>query len=287
MVMVLTLSLMLVFPVSQASAADMVHQVTNVGYKSFTVTWVTNIAETGYVNYETSANSLDNTAHDRRGQATKDNTHHVTITGLNADTTYYYEIVSGGATYNNSDVPYEITTGPDLGLPPMPEIISGKIYKADGIIVAEGAIVYISIGTSQALSVLVDSSGNWGIDIAPIRTADCRSYHAHSDSDDISVEAQSAADGIATQTVTIATAKSGALAVELTPDATADFNTDETVANVDESIQSSDVDVAKEATLAGTETETNKEMNLWLISGVPAGVIVLAVTVWLINKYRY
>lgn len=54
---------------------------------------------------------------------------------------------------------------------------------------------------------------------------------------------------------------------------------------MDESIQSSDA--AKEATPEEAETEPDKEINLWLISGIPAGVIVLAVTVWLINKYRY
>ena len=286
--MVLALSLMLVLPASQASAADMAHEVTNVGYKSFTVIWVTDVAETGYVNYGTSTSSLDSTAYDKRGQATEDDTHYVTIIDLTADTTYYYEIVSGGVIYNNSGIPYEITTGPDLGPPPMPEIISGKIYKADGITAAEGTIIYASIGTSQVLSALVDSSGTWGMDIAPIRTADYQSYHTYSDSNDISVEAQGAADSITTQTVTIATAKTGALAIELTPDATADFNTDETVANVDESIQSSDV--AKEASPeeAKAETEPDKEISLWLISGIPAGSIVLAVTVfWLINKYRY
>ena len=283
--MVLALSLMLVIPVSQVSATDMAHQVTNVGYKSFTVTWVTDATAIGYVSYGTSASSLDNSAYDRRGQTTEDDTHYVPIAGLTADTPYYYEIISGGVTYNNNGAPYEITTGPDLGLPPMPEIISGNIYKADGITAAEGTIIYVSIGTSQVLSVLVDSSGNWGMDIAPIRTADHQSYYAHSDSNDISVEAQGAADGITTQTVTIATAKTGTLAIELTPDATADFSAGETVANVDESIQSSDV--AKEATPEEAETEPDKEINLWLISGIPAGVIVLAVTVWLINKRRY
>jgi len=284
---VLALSLMLVFSVSQASAADIAHQVTNVGYKSFTVTWVTDVAETCYVNYGTSASSLGNTAYDRRGQTTKDNTHCVTITDLTADTTYYYEIVSGGVTYNNGSIPHEITTGPDLGLPPMPEIISGKMYKADGITAAESNIIYVSIGTSQKLSALVDSNGNWGMDIASIRTADYQSYYDHSDSNDISIEAQSAANSTASQIVTVATAKTGSLAIELVPEATADFNIDKTVANTDESIQSSDVDVTEEAKPREAETEPDKEMNLWLISGIPAGVIVLAMTVWFINKRRY
>jgi len=286
MAMVLALSLTLVLPVSQASAADMTYEMTNVGYKSFTVTWVTNGEEAGYVNYGTSASSLDNTAYDKRGQATEYNTNYVTITDLTADTTCYYEIVSGGVTYNNDSIPYEIATGPDLGPPLMPEIISGKIQKADGITATEGTIIYASIDTSQVLSALVDGSGNWGIDIAPIRTADNQSYHTHSDSDNINIEAQGAVDGITTQTVTVATAKSGVLAMELASDSAADFNTDEAVANnVDESIQSNDV--AKETTPEEAEIESDKEINLWLISGIPAGAIVLAVTVWLINKRRY
>ncbi len=46
----------------------MPHRVTNVGDKSFIVTWLTDITETGYQKHETSASSLDNTAHDDRGQ---------------------------------------------------------------------------------------------------------------------------------------------------------------------------------------------------------------------------
>jgi len=171
MAVVLALSMILVSPVNQASAADMAHQVTNVNNLSFTISWVTDATETGYVNYGTSASSLDNTTYDERGQATEDDTHHVTITGLTASTPYYYEIVSGGTTYNNGGVPYEITTGPGLDFK-MPDPITGTAYKVGGVTAAEGTIIYVTIDTSQILSVLVDSSGAWGLDIAPIRAAD-------------------------------------------------------------------------------------------------------------------
>ena len=206
---VFAMSLMFILPINQASAAGMTHQVTNAGDKSFTVTWVTDAAETGYVNYGTSAESLDNTAYDDRGETTEDDTHHVSITGLTANVPYYYEIASGSVTYNNDGAPYEITTGPGLTFT-MPEMVSGKVYKTGGVTAAEGAIVYANIGTSQVLSVLVDSSGTWGLNIAPIRTANYQSYYTHSDSDDISLDVQGGADGTATQTVTIATAKAGA-----------------------------------------------------------------------------
>jgi len=189
-------------------------QVTNVGNMSFTISWVSQNAEEGSVNYGTSASSLDDTAYDDRGQTTVDDTHYVTITGLTASTPYYYEIVSGGTTYSNSGVPYEITTGPGLDFK-MPDPITGTAYKTGGVTAAEGTIIYVSIGTSQKLSTLVDSSGAWGLDIAAIRAADYQSYYAHSDSDNITVEAQGAADGLATQTVTVATAKAGAPAMEV------------------------------------------------------------------------
>ena len=234
----LTLSMVFsLFPVNYALAADMPHQVTNVGDRAFTVTWVTSTEEEGYVNYGTSAESLT-PDYDDRGQATSDDTHHVTISSLSAGTTYYYEIVSDGVTYNNNGAPYEITTGPVLDFMMPEEMITGKVYKADGATAAEGAIVYARIGASQVLSALVDSNGYWGLNIAPIRAADYKTYYAHSDSNDINIEAQGAADGMTIQTVTVATAKTGALAVELTSDLTADSNTDE-------SVRSSDV--AKEA----------------------------------------
>jgi len=189
-------------------------QVTNVGNMSFTISWVSQDAEQGSVNYGASASSLDNTTYDERGQTTEDDTHHVTITGLTASTPYYYEIVSGGATYNNGGVPYEITTGPGLDFK-MPDPITGTAYKTGGVTAAEGTIIYVSIGTSQVLSTLVDSSGAWGLDIAAIRAADYQSYYTYSDSDNITVEAQGAADGLATQTVTVTIAKAGAPAMEV------------------------------------------------------------------------
>ncbi|TRZ47911.1 MAG: PKD domain-containing protein, partial [Dehalococcoidia bacterium] len=236
MAVVLALSMILVSPANQTSAADMTHQVTNVGNRSFTVSWVTDVTEIGSVNYGTSTSNLDNTAYDERGQATEDDTHHVTITGLTASTPYYYEIVSGGTTYNNSGAPYEITIGPGLDFK-MPDPITGTAYKEGGVTAAEGTIVYVSIDTSQILSVLVDSSGAWGLDIAPIRAADYQSYYAHSDSDDITIEAQGGADGTASQVVTIATAKAGEPAMTLATALTASFSADVAAASVGETIQ--------------------------------------------------
>ena len=310
MAMLLTLSMVLVLlPVNQVSAADMTHQVTNVGANSLTISWISQNAEQGHVNYGINADDLSNTAYDDRGQTTEDDTHHVIIIGLTAGTTYYYEIVSGGVTYNNGGVPYEITTGPTIsGPPPMPKIIGGKVYKTDGVTAAEGTIIYVSIGTSQVWSGLIDDSGTWALDIGPIRTADYQSYLTYFDTDDISLEAQGGADGTATQTVTVAVAlieAGGAPDMILAVTPIADFSVDVTVTEVDEEVAASPAlsaptasvtsdlsatpeKVNIEQTVEEAAPEPTKEMKWWLVGGILAGVIVLVTTIWLtINKYRY
>jgi len=232
-------SLMLALPPVQAEAADMTHQVTNVGDKAFAVTWTTSTAETGYVKYGTSAESLPSIASDDRGQTTEDDTHHVSIASLTANTTYYYEIVSGGTTYNDGGSPYEITTGPGL-LFAMPEMISGTVYKSDGTTAAEGTMLYAQIGTSQVLSGLVGNNGTWGLNIAPIRNSTYQSYYSHADGDDISLDADGSADGTTSQTVTITQAKAGTLEMTLAVSMAADFSADVLVADVDETIQFTD-----------------------------------------------
>ena len=189
----------------------------NVADLSFTVSWITNVDTTGQINYGTSPDSLDSTAYDDRGEATEDDTHHVTISSLVANTTYYFDVVSGETTDDNSGAHYQVTTGPGLDFK-MPELISGTAYQMDGETPAEGAIIYATIGYSQVLSGLVDENGTWGLNIAPIRTADYQSYYAYSDSDDISLEAQGGGVvGDASQTLTVAEARAGAPAMTLVP----------------------------------------------------------------------
>jgi len=207
------LLLVFIFPIGQVSAASIDHQVTNVRDRAFSVIWVTDSAETGYVNYGITSGNLNIKVYDDRGQDTIDDTHHVTITGLNPGTTYYYEIVSSGNTYNNNRSPYQMTTGPGLGFT-LPEMISGKVYKAGGA-EAEGTIIYISMGTSQVLSSLVNDQGAWAMDVAPIRTADYQAYITYTNDDSISLDASGGRDGTASTTTTLAAAKGGELEMTL------------------------------------------------------------------------
>ena len=207
-IMGLVLSLLLLLPPDHSLAAGITHEISNLGDKAFTVSWTSPVTEQCHVNYGTSPGALDQTAYDDRGQNTRDYTHHVSITGLDDVTTYYYSIVSGGLTYDNNGFPYEITTGPSLDFV-MPEVIQGKAFQGSETSPAEGAIVYVRVGTSGLLSALVDGNATWAIDIAPLRTANGQSYYQHTAGDDIILEACGELDSTATKTVTIASAITG------------------------------------------------------------------------------
>ena len=189
-------------------------RITNVADKSFSVSWVSQSAERGQVNYGISPDTLTHTAYDDRGETTQDDTHHSTIAALNANTAYYFEVVSGGVTYNDGGTLFEVTTGPSLAFT-MPEMVNGQVFKANGTTPAEGTIIYAQIGTSssQMLSSLADATGTWGLNIAPVRTTDFQEYYTHADTDNLSIQFQGASDGTGSQIVTIETAKAGAPAV--------------------------------------------------------------------------
>ena len=270
------LFLMLAFPLGQVSAASMLHQVTNVRDRAFSVSWITDSAETGYVNYGIFSGNLNITVYDDRGQPTIDDTHHVTITGLNPGTTYYYEIVSGGVICNNNGSPYQMTTGPSLEFT-MPEMISGRVYKANGA-EAEGTIIYASIGTSQVLSSLVNDQGAWALDIAPIRTADYQAHFAHDNDDSISLDARGGGAGTATATITVVVAKSGALEMTLaggTGQDTAFTSSDDTVGT--ESVS--------DGGQSGVFTTQSGSIHWWV--WLASGLVVLSVVGFLLKKFVF
>lgn len=186
------------------------HQVSNIVDKGLTVSWISQKAEQAQVNYGTSPTALNLRAYDDRGEATQDYTHHVTIINLFANTTYYYEIISGGTTYNDGGEPFEVTIGPTLDFVMPNEFIGGKVYWLDGATPASGAIVYARLSDSQVLSALVAGTGDWGIDLTPVRTGNLQEYYAHSGNDDILLEARGALGTVATRTVPVTTAITGA-----------------------------------------------------------------------------
>jgi hypothetical protein len=184
-------------------------RITNVRDGSLTISWITNSPATGYVNFGLTT-ALGSTAYDDRGDTTVDDTHHVTLSGLSPETTYYFDVASDSTVDDNGGVHYTVSTGPTLGLP-VPDTIYGQVFLADGVTPAEGAIVYITLmdsngagspGQAAPMSTLVDEYGYWTVNLGNSRVAGLTNYFLYSSSgDSVAIEVQGAAQGTASQTV--------------------------------------------------------------------------------------
>ncbi len=193
-------------PAAVNASAPYEHKVTNVNDVSFTVSWITAVEETGYVEYGTTT-ALGSIAHDERGAGTIDDTHHVVVDGgLMPNQEYYYDIISGGDRDDNGGLHYTVTIGPTLDIP-QPDDILGEVLKNDGSTSAEGTIVYITVThldvTSQELSTLVESSGWWGVNLGGVRTQDYQAHFSYVGADLVSLFAQGAVDGSDVETPTV------------------------------------------------------------------------------------
>lgn len=155
-------------------------QITNVTDETFTVSWVTDEPTVGFLSYGDNP-SVSTTITDDRDQVSGDTgsfrTHHVTVRGLAAETTYYFKIGSGPGQdlYDNAGQPYEVTTGARLGAAAEAETINGKVVTIAET-PAEGAIVYVRINTAAPVSTLVRASGSWAISLSSIRETSLDSY---------------------------------------------------------------------------------------------------------------
>ena len=200
-------------PLSSAASAGVIIyevQATNVRDTSFNVSWTTNQLTTGEVHYGTDPANLAQTAYDKRGATTSDDTHYAILTGLTPETAYYFDVVSDGTVDDNNGNHYSVTTGPTLVLPSS-DTIYGQVFKSDGTTPAQGTIVYITLedndslgssGQAAKMSTLVESSGYWYTNLGNARASDLSAYFEYSASgDNVMLLAKGAAEGCASQTV--------------------------------------------------------------------------------------
>jgi len=167
-------------PRASAEYAPRQVRVTNITDRSFTVSWTTDQSTSGFVKYGTTT-SLGSTIQDDRDQLSGNSgsfrTHFVTVRGITAGTKYFFKIGSGPnqSLYDNNGQPYEISSGPDIGVAPTSDIASGTIVT-NAQAPAEGAIVYLTLSQAGPLSGLVRASGSWAVTISNARTPDLASY---------------------------------------------------------------------------------------------------------------
>lgn len=151
--------------------------ITNVWENGFTVSWTTDTASDGHVDYGPTA-ALGNTVADAVASTT---THYVDVSGLLPETIYFFQIRSGSTTDDNGGAYYSVTTGSVLGGNPGSHNLYGYLFESNGTTAVPNAIVYLQLqdadgspatGDSAWVSARTDNSGLWFYNLSNIRTVD-------------------------------------------------------------------------------------------------------------------
>jgi hypothetical protein len=162
-------------------------KITNITGGMFTISWISDKSEPGSIRYGKTGDNLNKTAWDDRGKEFKGRNHHVSIMGLEPETRYFFDIISGDCIDDNAGKHYSVTTGKSL-IPQGSDQVYGKIYGPYGED-ATGAIVYIklrdndgvgTLGESGIISVLVGKEGYWFVDLINFRTRDGKAFFEYS-----------------------------------------------------------------------------------------------------------
>ena len=209
-------------------------RISNVRDGSATISWATSSSVTGSVLYGLASSGAgpSTPAYDSRGSTTASTIHYVNITSLVPNTPYTFDLVSGNTTDTRSGQHYSFTTGPTLSVK-SPDTVSGTV-SIDGGGTPDAAVVYISATYTDAatgnsvpcgaISAIVSSANNssaeWSLSIANLRTADNLAYCGYTTSSTLTIEAQAGSTGRVAVTKTVSEAKAGTVTLAVQPVAT-------------------------------------------------------------------
>jgi len=146
--------------------------VTNVTDTSFSVSWITDKQTVGSIEWGNSTN-LGQTAHEDSNIPSL--VHTITLTHLDPNTKYYFQIISNGVEYTQAGSPWQASTGAELAPPESSNIISGQIQTADGT-AAANVLVYATVGSALPMSTTTSQNGEWVISLANARNQSASSY---------------------------------------------------------------------------------------------------------------
>jgi hypothetical protein len=154
-------------------------KISNITDTSFVVSWTTDRAVSGYIQYGESGGEQNLEVTDdrdqERGSVGEYSTHLVTVKGLKPDTAYGFGVGSGAKIYDLDGNPYQVATGPRIDTQPAADVAYGQVITGSGD-PADGAIVYLSIPGGVLQATLVKSSGSWVIPLSTIRKADMTGF---------------------------------------------------------------------------------------------------------------
>lgn len=173
------LSIILIIWPNISTAAIYSAEVSNISSGSFFISWVSDVAQTGEIQWGPSPDNINISTPDIRElqgttydpdfveeQGAAGQTHYVKIDGVAASTTYYYQIKSGSIIYTDNGQPFQVTTAP--AVPPIvPNIFSGGLVQdtfgenASGVIVRFSFYNPITGAQSSALSAISRPDGSY------------------------------------------------------------------------------------------------------------------------------
>lgn len=169
-------------------------RISDISDNSATVSWTTDGQTTDFLVWGTTQNSISNVVNDDSTNQ-KYYTHLITISGLTANTTYYFKINSEGNTYDNNGLPWQFSTGPNLGANTATFPVSGSVINASGS-PEKRAIVYLNTG-GYMQAVLTSDSGNYIVQLGNARSSDLQSYvQIDPKTTLLQISVQAGADGI-------------------------------------------------------------------------------------------
>lgn len=151
---------------ADASSAPKDIRVSNLTESSAVVSWTTGKETTGFLVWGESQNSVNKV--EQEEGAPKFFTHSITVNGLKPKSNHFYKINSDGTSFDNNGIPWQFTTGAELGINSFTSVISGSVITPSGT-PSVRSLVYITVDGYLA-STLTSETGNFVFQLGAIRT---------------------------------------------------------------------------------------------------------------------
>lgn len=174
-------------------------RVSNISDTGATVSWTTDKPTTDFIVWGEGKSSVSQVLKEDQSDQ-KFFTHSINLSGLKANTSYFYKINSEGNEFDNKGIPWELTTGAPLDAAAFPLVMSGSVINATGGQVKR-ALVYANV-SGYLLSTLTSDSGTFVFQLASARNQDLQSYLTIDPTrTTVELSVQAGADGDASATI--------------------------------------------------------------------------------------
>lgn len=206
-------------PLAQSASSSAV-QVTDVRDSAFFVTWTTDVADTGAVRWGPAGSAPTTRVPDIRGDGVSSTVHFVRVTGLNASTSYVFDVVTGNSTDDRGGSHYQVTTGPSLNLTAS-DSIYGRITDSGGAPAKNVAVVLTvrspdgSASAPMGAFIGQTDDGYWTANLGNTRVPGNQASFVAVPGSKIEINANAGAGGTVSITVDASVARTGVPALKL------------------------------------------------------------------------